>query len=264
MTAIIQKLRRKRKLSSELHSRWGDVSISYPNGGSWSQWDQSSTGTILASPDHERRHGSLELNRSATAPRLGSYSRIGDANVRAPSVDSAMTIPTGHYDARVGSRVRRKHQQQSPPVGLARGMDSPRECDHVSSSDESSGDEENDVAVPAPLNVSRDRDSAEKEEADAYSHVSKSPPLSVTSRMRSRHSAQCHTMDPTISGFGSAGSKHTSYTSSVPSNPSDDQRPQGHRLSTQHDRRSSRRPKPEPLSLPTQPEMVPSYDELYG
>ncbi|OJJ71196.1 hypothetical protein ASPBRDRAFT_126751 [Aspergillus brasiliensis CBS 101740] len=232
MTAIIQKLRRKRKLSSELHSRWGDVSISYPNGGSWSQWDQSSTGAISASPDHERRHGSLELNRSATAPRLGSYSRIGDVNVRAPSVDSAMTIPTGHYDARVGN--------------------------------ESSGDEENDVAVPAPLNVSRDRNSAGKEEADDYSHVSKSPPLSVTSRTRSRHSAQCHTMDPTISGFGSAGSKHTSYTSSVPSNPSDDQRPQGHRLSTQHDRRSSRRPKPEPLSLPTQPEMVPSYDELYG
>ncbi|EHA20583.1 hypothetical protein ASPNIDRAFT_57037 [Aspergillus niger ATCC 1015] len=230
MTAIIQKLRRKRKLSSELHSRWGDVSITYPNGGSWSQWDQSSTGATSASPDHERRHGSLELNRSATVPRLGSYSRIGDANVRAPSVDSAMTIPTGHYDARVN---------------------------------ESSGDED-DVAVPAPLNVSRDRNPAEKEEADAYSHASKSPPLSVTSRMRSRHSAQSHTMEPPMSGPGTAGSKHTSYTSSVPSNPSDDQRPQGHRLSTQHDRKSIRHPKPEPLSLPTQPEMVPSYDELYG
>ncbi|GLA75402.1 hypothetical protein AtubIFM55763_006678 [Aspergillus tubingensis] len=263
MTAIIQKLRRKRKLSSELHSRWGDVSITYPNGGSWSQWDQSSTGATSASPDHERRHGSLELNRSATAPRLGSYSRIGDANVRAPSVDSAMTIPTGHYDARL-SRMRRKNQQQSPPVGVSKVLDSPRECDNASCSDDSSEDEEDDVAVPAPLNVSRDHNPAEKEEADSYSQASKSPPLSVTSRMRSRHSAQRHTIDPPMSAPGTAGSKHTSYSSSVPSNPSDDQRPQGHRLSTQHDRKSVRRPKPEPLSLPTQPEMVPSYDELYG
>ena len=43
MTAIIRKLRRKRKLSSELHSRWGDVSITYPTEGSWSQWDQPSS-----------------------------------------------------------------------------------------------------------------------------------------------------------------------------------------------------------------------------
>ncbi|PYI04068.1 hypothetical protein BO78DRAFT_321261 [Aspergillus sclerotiicarbonarius CBS 121057] len=229
MTAIIQKLRRKQKLSSELHSRWGDVAITYPTGGSWNQWDHSPTGGHSASTDPERRHGSLELNRSATAPRMGSQVRSG---ARTPSVDSAMTIPTGHYDAR-------------------------------SCTDESSEDEEDAAAVPAPLNVSRDRNPTTTEESDAYSRASKSPPLSVTSRMR-RYSVQSNSAEPTIPGPGTASSKHTSYTSSTPSNPSEDPRPHGHRLSTQHEKKPARRPKPEPLSLPTQPEMVPSYDELYG
>ncbi|RAL05965.1 uncharacterized protein BO80DRAFT_421154 [Aspergillus ibericus CBS 121593] len=259
MTAIIQKLRRKQKLSSELHSRWGDVAITYPTGGSWNQWDHSSAGGHSASTDPERRHGSLELNRSATTPRIGSQIRSG---ARAPSVDSAMTFPTGHYDARVGSRIRRKNQPSSPGIGLAMPMDSPVECDQ-SCSDESSEDEEDATAVPAPLNVSRDRNPSNGEESDAYSRASKSPPLSVTSRMR-RYSVQSNSTEPTISGPGTTSSKHTSYTSSAPSNPSEDPRPHVHRLSTQHEKKPVRRPKPEPLTLPTQPEMVPSYDELYG
>ncbi|OOF97971.1 hypothetical protein ASPCADRAFT_403801 [Aspergillus carbonarius ITEM 5010] len=259
MTAIIQKLRRKQKLSSELHSRWGDVAITYPNGGSWNQWDHSSSGGHSASTDPERRHGSLELNRSATAPRMGSHVRSG---ARTPSVDSAMSIPTGHYDARVGCRVRRKDQPNSPRIGLAMTVDSPIECDQTCS-DESSEDEEDAAAVPAPLNVSRDRNPGNTEEPDTYSRASKSPPLSVTSRMR-RFSVQSNLTEPTISGPGTASSKHTSYTSSAPSNPSEEPRPLGHRLSTQPEKKPTRRPKPEPLSLPTQPEMVPSYDELYG
>ncbi|PYH93543.1 hypothetical protein BO71DRAFT_327432 [Aspergillus ellipticus CBS 707.79] len=261
MTAIIQKLRRKRKLSSELHSRWGDVSITYPNGGSWSQWEQSSR----AGPtDHGQRRGSFEFNRSAMSPRMGSQARSGSIDARAPSVDSAMTMPTGHYDARVGHRPRRTQQSRSPPAEplYSDSHDSPRAWS-PSYSDDCSGDDEDETEVPAPLNLSRGRHQVHPDEADIYSRASKSPPLSVTSRMR-RFSAQSNMAEPTP-GLGMPSSRHTSYTSSTPSNPSDDSRhPSSHRPATQPERRSVRRPKPEPLALRPQPELVPSYDELYG
>ncbi|PWY86013.1 hypothetical protein BO70DRAFT_351653 [Aspergillus heteromorphus CBS 117.55] len=258
MTAIIQKLRRKRKLSSELHSRWGDVAISYPTGGSWSQWEQSSRAGPSAIADHGQRRGSLEPNRSATSTRMGSHSSL---DARAPSVDSAMTIPTGHYDARVGNRSRRMPQSCSPPTEPL-PIESPRAWS-PSGSDDDSGDEEDETEVPAPLNLSRGRHHAHPDEADIYSRASKSPPLSVTSRMR-RFSVQSHMGESSTSGPGTTSSRHTSYTSSTPSNPSDDSRHHNYRPATQPERKPVRRPKPEPLTLRRQPELVPSYDELYG
>ncbi|PYH78436.1 hypothetical protein BO82DRAFT_291262 [Aspergillus uvarum CBS 121591] len=228
MTNLMQKLRRKRKLSSELHSRWGDISITYPNGGSWNQWDQASTGARTSDGDRERRQNSLEPGRCASSPRIGVSGPPASRDERAQSVDSAMTIPTGHYDAR-----------------------------------ETEG-----ATVPSPHNGSNGRHQPSSgrpsmyDDSELYSRASKSPPLSVTSRMRGC-SVQGYLAESPVSMPGTVGSRHNSYTSSVPSNPSEDQRIPGiiPPSSTLAERRASRRSKQE---LPRAQEMVPSYDELYG
>ncbi|RAL15969.1 uncharacterized protein BO97DRAFT_337343 [Aspergillus homomorphus CBS 101889] len=229
MTNLMQKLRRKRKLSSELHSRWGDVSITYPNGGSWNQWDQASAGVRTSDGEHEHRQNSAESSRCASSPRIGASIQGTSRDARAQSVDSAMTIPTGHYDARVGSQG----AAAPPPLNVLSGRHQP-----------SSG-------RPNPY-----------DDAELYSRASKSPPLSVTSRMRGC-SAQGCVADSPVSMPGTVGSRHNSYTSSVPSNPSEDHRIPGiiPSSSTLAERRASRRSKQEPLRAQ---EMVPSYDELYG
>ncbi|RAH74170.1 uncharacterized protein BO66DRAFT_313489 [Aspergillus aculeatinus CBS 121060] len=262
MTNLMQKLRRKRKLSSELHSRWGDISITYPNGGSWNQWDQASAGARTSDGDRERRQNSLEPGRCASSPRIGALGQPASRDGRAQSVDSAMTIPTGHYDARVGNRSRQKqHSYESTVVH-------PPSAWYHSCSDDGSMEETEGATVPSPQNVSNGRHQPSSgrpspyEDSELYSRASKSPPLSVTSRMRGC-SVQGYLAESPVSMPGTVGSRHNSYTSSVPSNPSEDQRIPGiiPPSSTLAERRASRRSKQE---LPRAQEMVPSYDELYG
>ncbi|KAE8382942.1 hypothetical protein BDV26DRAFT_287984 [Aspergillus bertholletiae] len=258
MTAIIQKLRRKRKLSSELHSRWGDVAITYPNAGSWSQYEQLSEGTLPSSMpaktlDQCRRHGSLDsLDRYGHAPTLPS----GNFKERTSSTDSAMTMPTGHYDAKLRGRSKKKAPPRSPIVG--------HEANPTARNGfyESSDDEEEDSVsgLNSPKGrYPRDRSRTNsREEGDAYSRASKSPPLSVTSRMR-HCSLQSATTEPTASLPATSSSRHTSYTSSIPSLPPEDPR-LGHRPSPR-DTKLMNRPKPAPVA---EQELVPSYDDLYG
>ncbi|QRD85841.1 hypothetical protein F9C07_1395893 [Aspergillus flavus] len=257
MTGIIQKLRRKRKLSSELHSRWGDVAITYPNAGSWSQYEQSPVGTPNSIPvkmlDHCRRHGSLDsLDRHGHTSALPS----GNFKERTSSTDSAMTMPTGHYDAKLRGRSKKKAPPPSPIVGHKAH---PTVRDGF---DESSADEEEDSisGLHSPKGrYPRDRSRTEsREDSDAYSRASKSPPLSVTSRMR-HFSLRSTTTEPTASIPATSSSRHTSYTSSIPSVPSEDPR-LGHRPSPR-DTKFMHRPKPAPVA---EQELVPSYDDLYG
>ncbi|KAE8352605.1 hypothetical protein BDV28DRAFT_165425 [Aspergillus coremiiformis] len=261
MTPIIQKLRRKRKLSSELHPRWGDASITYPNPGSWSQYEQSGVGTPNLMPgkasDHYRRHGSLEsVHLPGHSSRNSSTVPLGDFKERKSSTDSAMTMPTGHYDARLQGRSMKQSHLPGPGV---RHQPHPNIGD---SSDESSADEKegpicgfHDPKMRYHRDMSRPK---AYEGGEPFSRASKSPPLSVTSRMR-RRSLRNGTPEPPASMPATSSSKHTSYTSSVPSVPSEDPR-LGPRP-TSHDAKYSRRSKAAPVA---EQELVPSYDELYG
>ncbi|KKK25409.1 hypothetical protein P175DRAFT_0489230 [Aspergillus ochraceoroseus IBT 24754] len=261
MTAIIHKLRGKRKLSSELDSRWGDVSISYPNAGSWSQYDRIServSPTSAQSSDHDghaygRKHSSGDCSDHHTAPSPDGP----EQPPRKGSVDSSLTIPTGYYDARVRSRSKTAPSSpEPPPPQLARrpNITLPQAWEEERFND-SSADEAECDSVSA-LGCLKGR-----EDAPDFSRPSKSPPLSVTSRMR-RLSGHSTATDPTSSSIpGTASSKRTSFSSSVPSASSEDPRLARH-TPPHHEKKTPRRANP--ARLTTQQELVPSYDELYG
>ncbi|KAF7597249.1 hypothetical protein BBP40_008091 [Aspergillus hancockii] len=260
MTAIIRKLRRKRKLSSELHSRWGDVSITYPNAGSWSQCEQLAVGpsdTMPGKPlDQCRHHGSLDsLNHQGQSSRNLSTLPLGPSKERTSSTDSAITIPTGHYDARLRGRSKKKPPPPGPKLGTKTSANI-RDFSDDSLTDEEEGSIS---ALSGPKGrYQRDVPRPNAQEGDAYSRASKSPPLSVTSRMR-RCSLQSTTAEASPSMPTASSSKHTSYTSSVPSVPSEEPRLGPRPIS--HDMKHARRSKPAPVA---EQELVPSYDELYG
>ncbi|KAE8152619.1 hypothetical protein BDV25DRAFT_150752 [Aspergillus avenaceus] len=262
MTALIRKLR-KRKLSSELHSRWGDVSITYPNAGSWSQYDQIAMGTPNSfpsnPPEQTRRHGSLDsLDRRGCSSQNLTRSFSGDTEERTPSTDSAMTIPTGHYDAKLRGRSKKKPATSSGSKLNFRSDLKLRKSPVDSSCDET--DDSISSLSSLKRRYHKESSRAMGQENDVYARASKSPPLSVTSRMR-RCSLQSTTTEPTPS-MPTSSSKHTSYTSSVPSVPSED--PRVGYQPTAHDKRYSRRSKPRDPAPSTAQELVPSYDELYG
>ncbi|KAF7170178.1 hypothetical protein CNMCM5623_002693 [Aspergillus felis] len=275
MTAIIRKLRRKRKLSSELHSRWGDVSITYPTEGSWSQWDQPSSISMNIAPEisseQRRRHSSPEArHRESNSSRPEPTLHSGDSEGRESSVDSAMTIPTRHYDAKLRSRSTKvqptqKISEHRGIVSEQKGLVNP--WDEICTSDEADEAEEDVIPPPkGPKRLPRELNRLKlNAHMDDLSRASKSPPLSVTSRMR-RRSQQSSGTEPTASVSGTTSSKHTSFTSSVPSVPPEDPRHMSY--SPFQEQKLARRSKPretEPVREPVrEPELVPSYDELYG
>ncbi|THC99748.1 hypothetical protein EYZ11_000798 [Aspergillus tanneri] len=152
-----------------------------------------------------------------------------------------MTIPTGHYDSKVRGRSKSR----------------PRTWDADSNDGSREEDEGNDA--PSALAGPRDRypkgpsRAGARDEADPYGKASKSPPLSVTSRMR-RCSLQSTTTEPTT-----ASSHHTSFTSLPSEDPRLMYHHHNHHPPTHYEKKSTRRREPEPVQ-----ELVPSYDELYG
>ncbi|RHZ72902.1 hypothetical protein CDV55_101905 [Aspergillus turcosus] len=267
MTAIIRKFRTKRKLSSELHSRWGDVSITYPTEGSWSQRDQPSSIKMDVAPqmpsEQPRRHSSPEArHRESASSRPEPTLQPEDSEERGSSVDSAMTIPTGHYDAKLRSRPAKDLPTQKSPekrgIGSEhRGVVNP--WDEMCSSDEA----EEDVIPPpkGPKRLPRGLNPLKlNAHIDDYSRASKSPPLSVTSRMR-RCSQQSNVTELTASVSGTMSSKHTSFTSSVPSVPSEERQMP---YSPFQEQKLARRTKPRETEPVREQQLVPSYDELYG
>ncbi|KAJ6140566.1 hypothetical protein N7470_010362 [Penicillium chermesinum] len=102
MASFIKKIKRKRRLSSELHDRWGDPSISYPNDGSWNQWNQQAgfmaNATIPHARDNERsrRHASPSTSPGSPDP----------THTTAP-------FPTGYYNENI---------RRSDNSGTTRGL----------------------------------------------------------------------------------------------------------------------------------------------
>lgn len=265
MTTIIRKIRRKRKLSTELDSRLGDVSISYPNEGSWSQGGQPSGCMVNSKPgspsEQGQRPGSLEsLGRNSASFRRATKPSPSGTDGRNVSIDS---FPTGHYNANIRSRSRMSHRER-PGTGLGIGVlrDGYSAWDDASSDDLSSDDEARDTHSHGRCRSGQYFNVGT--EGTDYSRASKSPPLSVTSRMR-RHSHQS-TMEPSTFIPGTTSSRHTSSTSSAPTVSTEDSRIgySSHRHYPFPEKKHMRRPKPLELEAVKGPELVPSYDELYG
>ncbi|KAL4899790.1 hypothetical protein BDW74DRAFT_107753 [Aspergillus multicolor] len=246
MTAIMHRIRRKRKISSELDSRWGDMAISSPNEGSWSQYGASPKTSPVSAASFDHDHGP----RPVEPPEPYTFNGI-KAGVANDVPVNSLNMPTGYYDAKLQrqktkSRAPKVQPVQPKPITLPKSWEEKKFGD--SSADEA-GDNVSSLGSPRKRGTD-----------DANSRGSKSPPLSVTSRMR-RYSGQSTATDPIFSVPGTASSQRTSFSADDP--------------------RLARHP---PLPLPAQPdkkppqgpkvrdgepntasqELVPSYDDLYG
>ncbi|KAJ5891650.1 uncharacterized protein N7473_007878 [Penicillium subrubescens] len=292
MVNIMKKFRRKRRLSSELDTRWGDPSISYPNEGSWNQWDQPSgfvANATMGSPrniqtQETRQVVPLESTPSQN-PGASSDSGYQSFNTREDHAQSASTIPKGYFNENI--RHRADKIQRAPVKGLGidgtahemgstNGHTPPDDsCDEDDDDDDDDDDEERDtLGDPSgglifrnPLTGDPLRYSPREDQDPYFDRASKSPPLSVTQRMR-RFSGQSSSTEPSSSIAGTASSRRTSYTAassvSAPSLPPDTPRFAFTISHPAHEKRSAPRPRhrePEPQA---RQEMVPSYDELYG
>ncbi|KAJ5632437.1 hypothetical protein N7490_008776 [Penicillium lividum] len=288
MASFMKKFKKKRRLSTELHDRWGDPAISYPNEGSWNQWNQTSGFVANASietphhlkPDDSRRYG------PPSVPPQNGWNDFHPhlQNIPPEPIHDRTNFPRGYFDATIR---RRPEKIQRPPVqGLGigdtrhelrdepQGRDSMDDLVDESCDEEDEEDEERDTLgdprglnyrgyptgdIPIARNVSR-------EDCGYNDIAAKSPALSITSRMRRTSIQSATTQASSVAG----SSRRTSYTAtssvSAPSLPPDTPRIPSHAMHL-HEKRPVPRPKtrePEPTPKPTQHEMVPSYDELYG
>lgn len=248
MTAIIEKIRRKRRVSSELDSRWGDVAISSPNEGSWNQYERAAAkATAPVSPRSTGHvHGQpKEILKTPSQPAVpvngGGLPTRKDA-----FKSSSITMPTGYYDAKVRRQAKEKTRSPKTRHVQPKHITLPKSWEENRHGD-SSADEAEDC-IPA---LGSEKRGAE----DANSRGSKSPPLSVTSRMR-RCSGQSTSTDAIFSVPGTASSQRTSFSV-------DDPRLARH--TPQHEKKP-----PQSTGVgdagptPAAQELVPSYDDLYG
>ncbi|KAL4804303.1 hypothetical protein BDV18DRAFT_162066 [Aspergillus unguis] len=241
MTAIIQRIRRKRKVSSELDSRWGDMAISPPNEGSWSQYGISPR----VSPTSSEHGGQKQSPARPELFRNISMDRSEHRNEL--SLTSSLNMPTGYYDAKL---QRQKTTTGPPEAQLAqpKPITLPKSWENQKFAGCSADEAEDNVSALGSPRGRRGTD-------DANSRGSKSPPLSVTSRMR-RASGQSTVTDPMFSVPGTASSQRTSFSADDP------------RLAQQTPQHAKKPPPStkvhhsEPVAAPQS--LVPSYDDLYG
>lgn len=284
MANFMKKLKKKRRLSSELHTRWGDPSISYPNEGSWNQWNQPSGFVANATSSTSREIHSDEPRRYIAVGTMssqigggglndyGSHS-LGERDLTHPP----STIPKGYFDERIRHRNGRAHRPHIQGLGVA-GTPHGLSNGHDATADDESCDEEDEErdTLGDPGGGSTYHGYNPRDEHDPYGeHASRSPPLSVTSRMR-RVSMNSATTEHSASAAGTASSRHTSFTAassvsvpsvSVPSLPPETPRHLYSGIQPLHvEKRAVHAPRvrhreAEPA---VRHEMVPSYDELYG
>lgn len=274
MASLMKKFKRKRRLSSELDSRWGDPSISYPTQGSWNQRSQPSEFFINASP------GLSQSPRSDEAPRYISLdsNRNRESNSPAPQYTPSdlghadAVIPKGYFDESIRRREKGHRQPQNQGLGIA-GTRHDRDFNSddvvVSDNDDESCDEDDEErdTLGDPGRIITHRNYTPSDDYNSYpDYAAKSPPLSVTSRMR-RISTQSSITEQS-SMTGPASSRRTSYTAassvSAPSLPPDTPR---YAVHAHVDKRVAPRPRYRAEPAPTNgigQGMVPSYDELYG
>lgn len=283
----MKKFRRKRGLSSELDTRWGDPSISYPNQGSWNQWDQPSgfvANVSMESPRNiqtqETRHYMPLESSPSQNPGASSDSGYQSFSARGDHAQTASAIPKGYFDENIRHRAEKSQRSSVKGLGIdgaPHGMggangrkhadDSCDEDDEEEEGRDTVGDPGGGVVFRNPLTGDPLRYSPREDQDPYFDRTAKSPPLSVTQRMR-RFSQQSSVTEPSSSVAGTASSRRTSYTAassvSAPSLPPDTPRFAFNTGHPAYEKRSAPRPRhrePEPVA---RQEMVPSYDELYG
>lgn len=263
MTAFMKKLKRRRKLSTELHSRWGDVSITYPNEGSWSQWDQRSGFAANvpepSPPEVSPRRGSVDSH--APSSRRPSAPQPRDTSCDEPSEDLGMNIPTGYYEPKLRTRPTQERKESYFELGTGDHGYETRNWDNAENGEVSDNDAEDsrrEIVEPSAC-------TGTAEDADgSFQRPARSPPLWVTSRMR-RHSSQSNPSEPPTSTPGTGTSQHAPIpplSSSAPTAPLDDPRIVSN--SVYHDKKQAQTSKHRELEPALTQELVPSYDELYG
>lgn len=275
MANLMKKFKRKRRLSSELHSRWGDPSISYPNDGSWNQWNQPSgfaanAAGCTAQEDHSddaRRYIAVGTYSSQDERTLSGH--CPQTNAQDPR-QVASNIPKGYFDDRIRHSADRTNSPYNQGLGIGDGRYGLNNG-HDATDDDGSCDEEDEerdtLGKPGGGCMADNSRHTNAQDQLCVDGSSRSPPLSVTSRMR-RISVQSAATEQSSSAAGTASSRHTSCAASsvsAPSLPPDTPRYAFH---TVHPASSEKRPVPrtryrEP-DPPVPHEMVPSYDELYG
>ncbi|KAJ5090638.1 hypothetical protein N7532_009322 [Penicillium argentinense] len=102
MANLMKKFKRKRRLSSELHSRWGDPAISYPNQGSWNQRHQPPALPPAPPLCHRRIRGAN-----------GSSPQHMDVQPNSNRGDSV--IPKGYFDENIRHRAGKSRNQSPSP-----------------------------------------------------------------------------------------------------------------------------------------------------
>ncbi|KAJ5659354.1 hypothetical protein N7507_005805 [Penicillium longicatenatum] len=286
MSGFMKKFKKKRRLSTELHDRWGDPAISYPNEGSWNQWNQTSGFVANASmpieaprrlqPDDSRNYG-----RPSVPPLQhqgwNNFNPHIHAHTPPDSKHDGSNFPSGYFDASIRRRPEKALRAQYQGLGI----DGPRHdiqedirdeendsiCDE--SCDEEDGERDT-MGDPRELmyrgHATGDIPRVGRDECGSYDRAAKSPALSITSRMRRVSTQSSATQASSVAG----SSRRTSYTAassvSAPSLP-DTPRFASHAMHSAHAEKRPPVPRPktrDPEPTPTQHEMVPSYDELYG
>jgi hypothetical protein len=293
MATFMKKFKRKRRLSTELHSRWGDVSITHPTQGSWNQRSQNSghvaneAGIISSNVPHEEGEGQRH-KPSGSLRQPSPKSSIRRSRSTAPREQSetpSPSFPTGHFN----ENIRHRGRDDCPPpvkglgVGDLRRISSQNASSTVTNEDTSGSscsdeDEERDV-LTAPVGLSpriyelADTSDIPHDNTEEYDVPAKAPPLSVTTRMR-RFSVHSSVTEPTPLVSGDISSRRTSVTaasdvsatsmSTSTTTTTPRYRHNTHKLPPFLAKKSppwSKAQEPEPA---TAPELVPSYDELYG
>lgn len=249
MTAIIEKIRRKRRVSSELDPRWGDVAISSPNEGSWNQYERASakvtTPASSRSTDHAHGQEPKQILKTPSQPQV-SVNGGGLPSRKDAFMNSSINMPTGYYDAKVRRQAKGKTRSPKTRHVQPKHITLPKSWEENRHGDSSADEAEDDI--PALGSEKRGTE-------DANSRGSKSPPLSVTSRMR-RCSGQSTSTDAIFSVPGTASSQRTSFSA-------DDPRLARH--TPQHEKKPPQGTKGgDTGSIPAAQELVPSYDDLYG
>ncbi|KAJ5170384.1 uncharacterized protein N7500_003167 [Penicillium coprophilum] len=287
MAAFMKKFKRKRRVSTELHSRWGDVSITYPTQGSWNQWNQPSGfahQSARASEEDQRYLPDGPLRQ----PSSGASSRRSRSiGTREHQVEDPPPFPTGYFNQNIRRRVGDtstppSHTPSGQGLGLGELSGGPHRrpsssiindeytTDESCDEEEEEEEEERDTLGPriqlSPREYGMgDVSHTTRDNPEDFDIPAKSPPLSVTSRMR-RCSVQSCATEPTASISGGTNSRRTSFTaassisalSMPPSTPR-----ASHTLKPPPEKSYPPRTKQrEPETAPQ--EMVPSYDELYG
>ena len=290
MAGLMKKFKRKYRLSTEMHDRWGDTAISYPNEGSWNQWNQPSGFVANASaniepprhaePDQPRHHAPI-----ASVPPQEGWKEFNYQHVHTPELQhDTSNIPKGYFDENIRRRPDRGSVSKPQMRGL--GIESTRHevqpnrdldmhMDDDCSSDSCDEDEERDTLGDARGLIHRGYTTGDiprytaKDDYTYGDRPAPSPSLSVTSRMRRASTQSSATQASSIAGTSSRRTSYTAASSvSTPSLPPNTPRhvhPPTHSAHSTHpEKRHAPRPRPREPEQTARQQMVPSYDELYG